>query len=223
MKRQGWGKGIERVSEMSAQLGGSQMPSVVGTLPLASQVWGLGQGGGSVPRGGPCQSTREGSCPGDVLDTCRCLQPTWGSLGFWGGDEFLKHNVLWVEPKKGRCQAPQKHKWGTTATATEEQGGGGSLGFVPVGLSTGQRWAVGPAEQVGPFALSNLGAVLEDKVWGWEEDVGEGTPPGTWIPCPLFVLKSHPPLLWGNASFFPFPSHFCMFLLIIRYANRSEP
>lgn len=68
--------------------------------------------------------------------------------------------------------------------------------------SAGQRWAGGPAEQVGLSAFSKLGAVLEEKVRGWEEDVGEGKPPGTWTPCPLFVLKFHPPLLWGNASFF---------------------
>nr|KAF6495382.1 integral membrane protein 2C [Rousettus aegyptiacus] len=102
---------------------------------------------------------------------------------------------------------PAEAQVGSHSHATEEQGGGGSFGFVPVGLSTAlgrDGLYVGPAEQVGLFAFSKLGAVLEDKVQGWEEDVGEGKPPGTWTPCPLFVLKFRPPLLWGNASFFSF-------------------
>lgn len=59
--------------------------------------------------------------------------------------------------------------------------------------SAGQRWAVvGPAEQVGLLAFPELGAVSEDKVRGWEEDVGEGKP-ATWYLDTLSPLCSETP------------------------------
>lgn len=51
---------------------------------------------------------------------------------------------------------------------------------------------------------------------------GEEELSGTCAPSLLFVLKFCPPLLWAMQQYFPFPSHFCIFLLVISHINHSQ-
>lgn len=161
VKGQGWGKDVKWVSEMSAQLGGSPMPSVVGTIPLVSQVQSLAEVGVLCAGVDPPRAQGKAVVLGVCWTPVSAFSPPGGAWGSGVGMSSSSTMFSGWNQRRGGARAPStgtpEAQVGSHSHATEEQGGGGSFGFVPVGLSTAlgrDGLCVGPAEQVGLFAFS---------------------------------------------------------------------
>lgn len=149
---------------------------------------------GAVPRDGPHQSTREGGCPGVSPGLLSVPSPTTGAWRVgWG--ESVKHNCPeWNQ----RSEAPGPAAWHLGAQA----------------VSHGRAGAVG--DSAGGSLVHELQLLLQE----WVELL---LPPGPALvemvgESRLVLVHPAPPVLkptlcWRARSVFPYPSHFCMFLL----------
>ena len=171
----------------------------------------------------PPPEPRDGGCPGDLSRTHVSASSHQWEPEFGGGGMSLSSTINFpVEPKKEGVGAGRAGAQGGSPKPQSQRNSLGWSGSLFI-LSTGSwaRWAVrrercvGPAEGVAPCSAAQgcFGRYLGE---------GEEQPPGTCAPSLFFVLKFRPPLLWAMQHYFPFPSHFCIFLLVILHVNHSQ-